>query len=219
MQICHSLGAQRWFRHKTKKPVTASLLLHCIDGCCCSGYENELCDAVFQVSDWSFLVLNSNGNVCHWIPKVIWPRMDRFWVSCSKMAPFLFFVQKWIISFTSNLYVLKSARIAHLLFFLMTSRFSTFTLRGILVCSLKMLVPFNQRIFYFRLVRFSEAMQRYFPYFRLFHFLCFLGSIGKTLWLLLKTIESIFNLCINCLLRFHFGYCNNGALKNVNGAG
>ena len=90
MQICHSLGAQRWFRHRTKKPVTASLLLHCIDGCCCFGYENEFCDAVFQVSDWSFLVLNSNGNVCHWIPKVIWPRMDRFWVSCSKMAPFLF---------------------------------------------------------------------------------------------------------------------------------
>ena len=132
---------------------------------------------------------------------------------------FEFFVEEWLPSLTSNLYELKSARIAHLLFFLMTSRFSTFTLRGILVCSLKMLVPFNQRIFYFRLVRFSEAMQRYFPYFRLFHFLCFLGNIGKTLWLLLKTMESIFNLCINCLLRFHFGYCNNGALKNVNGAG
>ena len=92
MQICHSLGAQRWFRHKTKKPVTASLLLHCIDGCCCFGYENELCDAVFQVSDWSFLVLNSNGNVCHWIPKVIWPRMDWFWVFRSKMAPFVYFI-------------------------------------------------------------------------------------------------------------------------------
>ena len=92
MQICHSLGAQRWFRHKTKKPVTASLLLHCIDGCCCFGYENEFCYAVFQVSDWSFLVLNSNGNVCHWIPKVIWPRMDRFWVSCSKMASLVDFI-------------------------------------------------------------------------------------------------------------------------------
>ena len=35
--------------------------------------------AVFQVLDRSFLVLHFNGNVCNWIPEVIWPRMDRFW--------------------------------------------------------------------------------------------------------------------------------------------
>ena len=35
--------------------------------------------AVFQVLDWSFLVLHFDGNVCNWIPKVIWPRMDWFW--------------------------------------------------------------------------------------------------------------------------------------------
>ena len=35
--------------------------------------------AVFQVLDWSFLVLHFYGNVCNWIPKVIWPRMDWFW--------------------------------------------------------------------------------------------------------------------------------------------
>ena len=34
--------------------------------------------AVFQVSDWSFLVLHFDGNVCNWIPKVIWPSMDWF---------------------------------------------------------------------------------------------------------------------------------------------
>ena len=34
---------------------------------------------VFQVLDWSFLVLHFDGNVCNWIPKVIWPRMDWFW--------------------------------------------------------------------------------------------------------------------------------------------
>ena len=31
---------------------------------------------VFQVLDWSFLVLHFDGNVCKWIPKVIWPWMD-----------------------------------------------------------------------------------------------------------------------------------------------
>ena len=35
--------------------------------------------AVFQVLDWSFLVLHFDGNVCNWIPKVIWPRIDWFW--------------------------------------------------------------------------------------------------------------------------------------------
>ena len=35
--------------------------------------------AVFQVLDWSFLVLHFDGNVCNWIPKVIWPRMEWFW--------------------------------------------------------------------------------------------------------------------------------------------
>ena len=61
--------------------------------------------AVFQVLDWSFLVLHFDGNVCNWIPEVIWPRMDRFWGS---------FVQKWLLSLTSFPYGLKSARSAKL---------------------------------------------------------------------------------------------------------
>ena len=51
----------------------------------------------------------------------------------------------------------------------------------------KCLYPLIKVFFKFRLVSFSKAMQRYSLYFRLFHFLCFLASIGKTLWLLLKT--------------------------------
>ena len=34
--------------------------------------------AVIQVLDGSFLVLHFDGNVCNWIPKVIWPPMDWF---------------------------------------------------------------------------------------------------------------------------------------------
>ena len=34
--------------------------------------------AVFHVLDWGFL-LHFDGNLCNWIPKVIWPRMDWFW--------------------------------------------------------------------------------------------------------------------------------------------
>ena len=51
----------------------------CIDGYSCLRYRNEFFSAVFQVLDWSFLVLHFYGNVCNWIPKLIWPRMDWFW--------------------------------------------------------------------------------------------------------------------------------------------
>ena len=45
--------------------------------------------AVFQVLDWSFLVLHFDGNVCNWIPEVIWPHMDRFWGFLFKNGFFL----------------------------------------------------------------------------------------------------------------------------------
>ena len=36
--------------------------------------------AVFHVLDWSFLLLLFDGNVCNWIPTVIWPQKHWFWV-------------------------------------------------------------------------------------------------------------------------------------------
>ena len=50
--------------------------------------------AVFHVSDWSFL-LHFDGNLCNWIPKVIWPRKDWFWVFCFNMASFFDFSSVW----------------------------------------------------------------------------------------------------------------------------
>ena len=79
MHTCHWPGAQIWFWHKWRKLVTASLLPLCIDEYSCLRYWNKFFPAAFQVLDWSFLLLHSDGNVCNWIPKVIWPRMDWFW--------------------------------------------------------------------------------------------------------------------------------------------
>ena len=106
--ICHWPGAHIWFRHKWRTLVTAFVLLHCIDGYSCLRYWNEFFSAVFQVLGWSFLVLHFHGNVCNWIPKKIWPRIDWFWV----------FYGKWFLSLTSYQYWMKSARIAHLIIFL-----------------------------------------------------------------------------------------------------
>ena len=45
--------------------------------------------AVFHVLDLSFLVLHFDGNVCSWIPVVIWSQMDQFWgFFRSKMVSF-----------------------------------------------------------------------------------------------------------------------------------
>ena len=93
--------------------------------------------AVFQVLDWSFLVLHFYGNVCNWIPKVIWPRMDWFWGFCWKMASFVGFISVWSE-------ICKKCSIVIL--FWRHQIFSMFSLRGILVCSLKMLVLLSHRI-------------------------------------------------------------------------
>ena len=92
---CHWPGAKIWFRHKRRKLVPAYLLLHCIDGYSCLRYWNEFLSAVFQALDWSFLLLHFDGNVCHWIPKVIWPRMDWFWDICWKMVSFVDVISVW----------------------------------------------------------------------------------------------------------------------------
>ena len=79
MHTCLWPGAQIWFRHKWKKLVTISLLLPCFDWYSCLRYWNEIFSAVFHVLDWSFFLLHIDGNVCNWIPKAIWTRMDWFW--------------------------------------------------------------------------------------------------------------------------------------------
>ena len=59
---------------------------------------------------------------------------------------FGFFFRKWLPPLTSNLFGLKSTKIANFLLLLTSSIFSLFRLRGILVCSLKMLLLFSHRI-------------------------------------------------------------------------
>ena len=69
------------------------------------------------------------GSVCIWIPKVIWPRMDWFWAFCWKMASFVDFISVWTESKKCSIVILLWRH--HF--------FSMFRLRGILVCSLKVL--------------------------------------------------------------------------------
>ena len=56
MHTDHWPGAQIWFRHKWRKLVRASLLLHCIDWYCCLRYWNAFFPAVFQVLGLEFSI-------------------------------------------------------------------------------------------------------------------------------------------------------------------
>ena len=109
--------------------------------------------------------------------KVIWPRMEWFWVFLLGMASFVDFTSEWIeICKTCSIDVL----------FWRHQNFSMFSLRGFLVCSLKMLVLFSHMILWYRLKSFRKAMQLY-PLSLFVFEPIFLGSSGKCPWILLKT--------------------------------
>ena len=152
MRSCHWTGAGIWLRHKRKKLVTASLLLHCSDRFGWFRYCNELFKDLFQILDGNFLLLLFDGNVCNWIPKMIWPWMDWSWVFCSKMASFVDFIASRT----------EIGSICWIVIFLMTSIFSMFSLRCILVCCLKTILIFSHRILPDRLKSPRHAIQFYF---------------------------------------------------------
>ena len=207
MHTCHWPGVQIWLRHKSRKLLSASLLFHYFDGCSCRGFWNEYFSAVFQILDWSFL-LQFDGIVCNWIPKVIWTLMDWFWDFWWKMGSFVDFISVWT-------QICKNCSIVVL--FWPHQIFSMFSLRGVLVCSLKMLVLFRHRILHYRLTSIWSEMQ--------LTFYLFVSSSLFILEVLVKLFDyfskpnGLFSkFSVNYLLMFHFVYCNNCALKDVNGA-
>ena len=106
MHSCLWPGAQIWFRHKWRKLVTASLLLHCIDWYSCLRYWNE-----FFLSCVSGFRLKFSRIALWWKRFQLDSRSD---LATNGSILGFFFVQKWLLSLTSYMYGLKSARIAHL---------------------------------------------------------------------------------------------------------
>ena len=137
IHTCHWPGAQIWSIHTRRKLATASLLRPCIDWYGCVRYWNEFFSAVFQILDWSFLVLHFDGNVCNWIPKVIWSRMNWFWVFLLEMASCNDLISVWTD-------ICKNCSIVIL--YWRHQVFSVFSLRGILVCSSKKLLILARRV-------------------------------------------------------------------------
>ena len=137
-------GTQLLFRHEWTKLTGASPLLHCIDGYSHLSYWNESLLSVFQVLDENFLVLHFYGNVCIWIPKVIWPRLGSFWSFMLEYDSF------------SRLHICMDWDLQELFkfcfFFCWHQFFSVVSFRCILLCSRYVPVFFSQRLFWYRLM-------------------------------------------------------------------
>ena len=131
-------GAQIWFRHKWRKLVAASLLLHCIDWYSHFRYSKEFFLTYVSGFRWMF------SRIALW-----WKRLQMDSKSdlatnglildffCLKMASFVDFL-------SVSIKICKNCSIINR--FWGHQIFSMFSLGGILVCSLKMLVLFSHKI-------------------------------------------------------------------------
>ena len=134
MHTCHWPGAQIRFRHKWRKLVTASLLLHCIDWYSCLRYWNEFflcCVSGFRLKFSRVAVLRKRLQLDSKKDLTTNGLILRFF--SQKMASFVTFISGWTEICKNCSIVIRFWR---------NQIFSMFFLRGILVCCLKMLVLF-----------------------------------------------------------------------------
>ena len=137
MHTCLWPGAQIWFRQKWRTLVIASLLFHCSGGFSCLRYWSEFFQLCFRflIEVFSYCTLTETYAI------VFQKRFDHEWSDFGvfrwKMASFVDFISVWTeICWNCSIVIL----------FWRHEIFSMFSLRGILVCSLKMLVLFSHRI-------------------------------------------------------------------------
>ena len=163
---------------------------------------------VFQVLDWSFLVLHFDGNVCNCIPKMIWPWMDWFWGFLFKNGS------------SHQIHICMDWNLQELLIcepFLTTSFFRCF------VWGVFLSVLWN--CLYFFAVGFCNidwlvlAMQCNFTFYLFVSssplYLEVVVNVFDYFW---KPNSLLTKFCVNCLLMCYSVYCINSALKDVNGA-
>ena len=108
MHTCLWPGARIWFRHKWKKLVTASLLLHCIVGYSYRRYWK--CVFFFRCVSGFRLKFS---RIALWRKSLQLDSRNDLATNGSILG---FFLRKWFLSLTSYLYRPKSAQIAQLLF-------------------------------------------------------------------------------------------------------
>ena len=174
---------------------------HCVCKNSCILNWDELFSSVGQFLGWSYLVLHFYGNVCYWIPKLFWPRLDWFWLFCWNIPHFTVVLSLWT----------EVSNICSLVFlFWRHEIFSINGLRAILVSSLKVPLLFNYSIFLYQLIKLAK--QSNFIYFVLASYSFFFSPVVMKklfdyLWKSIITFPSFFN--VKSLLMFYIVYCRN----------
>ena len=165
---------------------------------------------MFQVSDWSVLVLHFYGNVWNWIPKVIWPRKVILGSFVGKrLLRWLHICMDWILQQSFNFFSFDV---------LFSSIFFRCLVWGVFGSVL-------QKKLYFLAVGICDndwsilGMQCNFTFY----------LFASSSLLFLQVVVNLFDyfwkphilfsrFCVNCLLMFYFLYCNNFVSNDVNGA-
>ena len=122
MHTCLWPGAQIWFRHKWSKLVTASLLIHCIDGYSYLRYRNEFflsCVSGFSLKFSRIALLRKRL------------QLDSKSDLTTNGLILGVFVGKWLPSLTSYLCGVKSARNAQFFFFFDDIKFFRYSVWGV----------------------------------------------------------------------------------------
>ena len=199
-------GAQIWFRHRWRKLVTASLLLHYIGGFSCLRYWNEFFQVCsrFYIEVFSYCSLTETYAIA--FPK--W--FDNEWID------FGFFVGKWLLSSTFYLYGLKSARIAELLLSFEDIKFFRCLVRGVFWSVLQKWLFFLGIWFCDIDWQAVEQQCNFTLCLVLSSSLFFLEVVINVFDYFWKPNSLFSKFCVNSLLMLYFVYCNNCALKDVN---
>ena len=134
MHTCLWPGAQMWFRHKWRKLVTASLLLFCFGGYSYRRYWNE-----FLFSCVSCLRLKFSS-IALWRKRLQLDPKSNLTTNGLILGFFVGFFVAFLSVWTE---ICNNCSLVFL--FRRHQIFSIFSLKGILVCSLKKLVLFSHR--------------------------------------------------------------------------
>ena len=159
MFSCLQPGAQQMFRHKRKKLDTLHTIPHPVGEWSCITLWTAFSLSVGQILSWRFLLLHFYWNVRKWILKLILTRVIWFWSIFRNLLLLFAVIGAWA-------HISVNCSIAFL--FWRYRLYSMFSLGGFLVCFLKVQELFCCSVFFYRLMRFIDAMQLYFH--------CFSGS-------------------------------------------
>ena len=96
MHTCLWPGAQMCFRQKWRLAIGYLLFYFIVlMVIVASVFDTEIFSSLFQVSDWSLLVVYIDVKACNWIPKVIWRRLVFFGVLYQNMPRIVDFISEW----------------------------------------------------------------------------------------------------------------------------